>query len=52
MELRRSPLRTGLANIFLRAHEILWGEKFPPKIKPVIHKRYVDDISLLFQNTD
>ena len=52
MELRRSPLRTGLANIFLCAHEILWAEKFPPKIKPVIHKRYVDDISLLFQNTD
>ena len=54
MELRRSPLRTGLANIFLCAHEILWAEnfhlRFPPK--PVIQKRYVNDTALLFQNTD
>ena len=31
MEFRCSPLRTGLANIFLCAREILWAEKFPPK---------------------
>ena len=45
-----SPLGPTFANIFLCVHEILWLEKCPPEFRPVIYKRYVDDIFLLFQN--
>ena len=45
-----SPLGPTFANIFLCAHEILWLEKFPPEFRPVIYKRYVDDIFRLSHN--
>ena len=45
-----SPVGPTFANIFLCVHEILWLEKCLSEIRPVIYKRYVDDIFLLFKN--
>ena len=44
-----SPLWPTFANVFVCVYEILWLEKWPPEFRPVIYKRFVDDIFLLFQ---
>ena len=37
-----------LANVFLCYHESIWLQYCPSEFKPVIYRRYVDDIFLLF----
>ncbi len=43
-----SPLGPTLANAFLAHHEKSWLANCPSDFKPVLYKRYVDDIFLLF----
>ena len=45
----RSTLVPSLANDFLCHHETKWLNDCPEKFKPVFHKRYVDDILVLFK---
>ena len=40
-----------LANIFLGYHERKWLANCPNAFKPLYYRRYVDDIFLLFTNT-
>ena len=44
-----SPLGPTLANIFLCYHESAWLKNCTKSFKIVYHKRYVDDIFLLFE---
>ena len=43
-----SPLGPTLANAFLSYHEQTWLENCPSEFKPVLYRRYVDDIFVLF----
>ncbi|XP_069992864.1 uncharacterized protein [Penaeus vannamei] len=43
-----SPLGPTLANAFLCHHESKWLADCPSHFKPVMYKRYVDDVFLLF----
>ena len=41
-----------LANAFLCHYEKLWLDSCPPEFKPVVYRRYVDDIFVLFKSKD
>ena len=43
-----STLGPTLANVFLCYHEKFWLQNCPSEFKPVIYRKYVDDIFLLF----
>ena len=45
-----SPLGPSLANAFLCHHETKWLNYCPNKFKPVLYKRYVDGIFVLFKD--
>ncbi|XP_063602489.1 uncharacterized protein LOC134778569 [Penaeus indicus] len=45
-----SPLGPTLANVFLCYHESKWIADCPSHFKPLLYKRYVDDIFLLFSD--
>lgn len=45
-----SPLGPTFANIFLAYYELRWLENCPVEFKPILYRRYVDDIFLLFEN--
>ena len=47
-----SPLRPTMANIFLSFYEMKWLEQCPNEFKPVFHRRYVDDIFVLFESAE
>ena len=47
-----SPLGPSLANAFLCHHETKWLNDCPEKFKPVLYKRYVDDIFVLFKRPE
>ena len=47
-----SPLGPTLANAFLCHYEKEWLENCPSFFKPVVYKRYVDDICVLFTSKD
>ena len=47
-----SPLGPTLANIFLCFHEQIWLDNCPVEFKPVIYRRFVDDIFLLFRSEE
>ena len=47
-----SPLAPSLANSFLCHYEKLWLDICPPEFKPVIYRRYVDEIFVLFKSKD
>ena len=47
-----SPLGPTFANIFLCYYEEKWLSSCPADIKPVFYRRYVDDIFILFKDTD
>ena len=44
-----SPLGPTLANPFLCHYEKIWLNKCPSQFEPVVYKRYVDDIFVLFK---
>ena len=46
------PLGPSLANAFLCYHETKWFNDCPEKFKPVLYKRYVDDIFILFKRPE
>ena len=46
------PLGPTLANAFLRHCKKLWLDSCPPEFKPVVYRRYVDDIFVLFEFKD
>ena len=43
-----SPLGPNFANIFLCVHEIIWLEKCLPEFRPVIYKRYLQNVNIRF----
>ena len=45
-----SPLGPTLENAFLCHYEKVWLDNFPIHFKPMIHKRYVADIFVLFSS--
>ena len=45
-----SPLGPTLANTFLCHYEKLWLNKCPSQFKPVVYRRYVDDIFVMFRS--
>ena len=45
-----SPLGPTLASVFLCYHEKIWLQNCPCEFKPVIYRRYVDDVFLLFRS--
>ena len=47
-----SPLGPTLANAFLCHYEKLWLQNCPVDFKPIIYKKYVDDIFVLFLSKD
>ena len=47
-----SPLGSTLANAFLCHYKKLWLDSCPPEFKPVVYRRYVDDIFVLFKSKD
>ena len=47
-----SHIRQTLENAFLCHYEKEWLEIFPIEFKPKLYKRYVDDISVMFQFRD
>ena len=47
-----SPLGLTLANPFLCHYEKLWLDSYPLEFKPVVYRRYVDDIFVLFKSKD
>ena len=47
-----NPLGPTLANAFLSFHEQNWLKNCPKEFQPVLYKRYVDDIFVLFENID
>ena len=47
-----SPLGPALANIFMCNFENKWLKDCPHSLKPVIYRRYVDDIFVLFSSLD
>ena len=44
--------RAHLANTYLCHYEKLWLDRCPPKFKPVVYRRYVDDVFVLFKSKD
>ena len=47
-----SPLGPTLANAFICHFENIWLENCPTQFKPVLYRRYVDDIFLRFRLTE
>ena len=47
-----SPLGPSLANSFLVYHEKQWLDNCPENIKPLVYRRYVDDIFLLCRDAE
>ena len=47
-----SPLGHRLANVFLVYHEKNWLEHCPLEYRPFYHRRYVDDIFILFNSQE
>ena len=47
-----SLLEPSLANAFLCHYEKLWLDSCPLEFKPVVYRRYVDDIFVLFKSKD
>ena len=47
-----SPLRPTLANAFLCHYEKLWLDNCQQDFKPVVYRRYIDDIFVLFKSKD
>ena len=47
-----SPLGPTLANAFLCHYENLWLYNCPLEFRPVVYRRYVDDIFVLFKTKD
>ena len=47
-----SPLGPTLANAFLCHYEKLWLDNCPLEFRPVVYRRYVDDIFVLFKTKD
>ena len=47
-----SPLQPALATAFFCRYKKLWLDNCPPEIKPVVYRRYVDDIVVLFKSRD
>ena len=47
-----SPLGPTLANAFLCHYEKEWLENCPSLFKPIVYKRYVDDIFVLFTDEE
>ena len=47
-----SPLGPTMANLFLSFYEVKWVEHCPKEFKPVFHRRYVDDIFVLFESVE
>ena len=47
-----SPLGPTLANPFLCHYEKNWLNKCPSQFEPVVYKRYVDDIFVLFKSKE
>ena len=45
-----SPLGPTLANAFLSHYEKIWLKDCPLEFKPVVYRRYVDDIFVLFKS--
>ena len=45
-----SSLVSTLANAFLCFHNQIWLNECPDEFKPVYHRRYVDDIFVLFRS--
>ena len=41
-----------LANAFLYHYEKIWLNKHPPQFKPVVYKRYIHDIFVLFKSKE
>ena len=41
-----------MANAFLGHYEKLWLNKCPPQFKPVVYKRYVDNICVLSKSKE
>ena len=48
----RSPLSPALANIFMSSFESKWLKDCPRNLEPVLYRRYVDDIFVLFSSID
>ena len=46
------PLGPTLANAFLCHYDKIWLNECPSQFKPVVCKRYVDDISVLFKSKE
>ena len=47
-----SPLGPTIANVFLSFYEIKWLEQCQKELKPVLYRRYVDDIFVLLKSTE
>ena len=47
-----SPLGPTLSNVFLCHYEKLWLNECLSQFKPVVYKRYVDDIFVLFKSKE
>ena len=47
-----SPLEPTLADAFLCHYEKLWLDSCPPEFKPVVYRRYVGVIFVLFKSKD
>ena len=47
-----SPLEATLADAFLCHYEKLWLDSCPPEFKPVVYRRYVGVIFVLFKSKD
>ena len=52
MALPWARLQPSLANAFLCHYEKLWLDSCPLEFKPVVYRRYVDDIFVLFKSKD
>ena len=47
-----SPLVPALANIFMCSFENKWFKDCPHSLKPVLYRRYVDQILVMFSSLD
>ena len=47
-----SPLGPTLANAFLCHYEKIWLNECPSQFKPVVYRRYVDDIFVMFKSKE
>ena len=47
-----SPVGATLTNAFLCHYEKIWLNECPSQFKPVIYRRYVDDIFVLFKSKE